>query len=142
MSSGNGYDMFSPEEFAKGQALAKAARAKPKGGAKPRSRRTKAMSLEPKWVWYDFKMQLAAAQQSGSCLFAVQAVIYRQHFKAWAKKEPFEFNRTLVKLTGFERHAVVRALRFWESQKWIKVDWSVRQPPLVTIRSGFHFINQ
>jgi hypothetical protein len=90
-----------------------------------------------KWVQYSYVDQMRLARQSRNALLAVQAELFRLHFLAWNKKEPIEFNNSMIRSLGFSHHDKHDALRALETAGWITVQWRSRKSPLVTILRGF-----
>jgi len=88
------------------------------------------------WVAFDYKKLMELARVTRSPLLAVLAELYRLYFQAWNKGKPIVFNCSAI---GFERRAVMRALRILEKQGWISVERQATKAARVTLLKGFHF---
>jgi hypothetical protein len=90
-----------------------------------------------KWVQYHYEEQLELSKVCRNVLLAVQAELYRLHFRSFDRAKPVVLGNSVILALGFHRTDKVRALKELEKAGWITVQWRQRQSPLVTITKGF-----
>jgi len=97
------------------------------------------MSEKCGWISFNYRKQLELARLSHCPLLAVQAELFRLHFRAWDKKAPVVLGNQMLHELGFDHHAKNRALRILEAAGWVRVEWRDKEAPRVVLLTGFRF---
>jgi hypothetical protein len=90
-----------------------------------------------RWIQFRYEEQMELARSSRNALLAVQAELYRLHFRSWEKNKPIVLGNLAFRKLGFHHTDKTRALKDLKTAGWIEVEWRTGRAPLVTILRSF-----